>query len=131
MEALTAVALDTNAYVAFCKGIAWSVDILRRAREIYLPIIVLAELRAGFACGNQKLTNERKLIAFLNSERVEILNTDESTTHHYARLYCQLRKQGTPIPMNDLWIAALAVQHDMLLLTGDGHFDCIPQLLRP
>ena len=67
---------------------------------------------------------------FLNSERVEVLFSDEDTNHHYARLFRQLRTQGTPIPTNDLWIAALVQQHDLLLAARDRHFDHLPQLPR-
>lgn len=67
---------------------------------------------------------------FLNSPRVEILFADEQTTHHYARLFYQLRKQGTPIPTNDIWIAALVVQHDLVLCARDHHFEHLPQLPR-
>lgn len=55
---------------------------------------------------------------------------DEETTHHFARIFAQLRLQGTPIPVNDIWIAALAVQHDLLLFSRDQHFDCLPQVAR-
>jgi predicted nucleic acid-binding protein len=64
--------------------------------------------------------NERTLAVLLNRPRVRILWPDEQTTHHYARLFLQLRKQGTPIPTNDIWIAALAVQHDLVLFSRDA-----------
>ena len=56
--------------------------------------------------------------------------TDEQTTHHYANLYRQLRKQGRPIPTNDMWIAALVLQHSLMLYDRDVHFDALPQLTR-
>lgn len=59
-----------------------------------------------------------------------VLLPDEDTAHHYARLFLQLRRQGTPIPTNGLWIAALVVQHDLLLLARDAHFDHLLQLPR-
>ena len=59
-----------------------------------------------------------------------MLYADEQTTSHYARLYAYLRRKGTPVPTNDLWIAALVVQHDLVLLTGDEHFERMPQVLR-
>jgi tRNA(fMet)-specific endonuclease VapC len=61
---------------------------------------------------------------------VRILWPDEDTTHHYARIWMQLRRQGTPIPTNDLWIAALAVQHNLALYSRDAHFDHLAQLVR-
>lgn len=122
------IAIDTNRYVDFCKGDDVAVDILRRADTIYLPFITVAELRAGFLCGNRTLENERTLIRFFNSPRVEILVPDDQTTHHYAQLFKQLRKQGTPIPTNDLWIAALVVQYNLILFARDQHFDHLPQI---
>lgn len=122
--------LDTNRYVDFTRGVPEAVEPLRRAERIYVPLVVLAELRAGFACGTRALENERNLVRFLNSPRVEVLLPDEETSHHYARLYRQLRTQGTPIPTNDLWIAALVVQHDLLLLARDAHYDHLPQIPR-
>jgi tRNA(fMet)-specific endonuclease VapC len=124
------VALDTNAYSDFMRGHPARVEVLRLARSIHLPLIVLAELRAGFAAGEQASANAANLQRFLRSPRVSVLVPDDQTTHHYARLYVQLRKQGTAIPTNDLWIAALAVQHNLALCTSDAHFDHLPQVLR-
>ena len=70
------------------------------------------------------------LIRLLNSPRVHVLLPNEDTTHHYARLFAQLRTQGTPIPSNDIWIAALALQHDLVLYSRDEHFRHLPQLPR-
>lgn len=123
-------ALDTNAYRAAAEGEGKAVEILRRAEEVWLPFVVLGELRAGFAAGTQGRRNEARLAEFLNSPRVGILYADEQTTHHYAALYADLRRQGTPIPTNDLWIAALVIQHDLLLLTSDAHFAKIPRIGR-
>lgn len=124
------LALDTNRYVDFTRGVPEAVEPLRRAERIHLPLMVLAELRAGFACGTRALENERNLARFLNRPRVEVLLPDEETAHHYASLYRQLRAQGTPIPTNDLWIAALVIQHGLLLLARDAHYDHLPQIPR-
>jgi tRNA(fMet)-specific endonuclease VapC len=124
------LALDTNRYVDFCRGERQALDRLREAERIYLPFVALAELRAGFLCGTQSRRNERVLTRFLNSPRVRVLYADEQTTHHYARLFQQLRQQATPIPTNDIWIAALAIQHDLPLFARDSHFDHLPQLAR-
>jgi tRNA(fMet)-specific endonuclease VapC len=120
--------VDSNRYQDFCEGAPQAVHVIRRAAEIMIPFIVLGELRAGFACGTRSYKNEQTLTRFLNSPRVKQLFADEDTTHQYARLFRQLRKQGTSIPTNDLWIAALAIQHDLLLFTRDTHFDHLPQL---
>jgi predicted nucleic acid-binding protein len=124
------IALDTNAYSDFMRGDLSRITIIRTARQIHLPLIVLAELRAGFAAGNQTSTNAANLQRFLTSPRVSVLLPDEQTTHHYSHLYLQLRQKGAQIPTNDLWIAALAIQHDLVLCTSDAHFHHFPQLPR-
>ncbi|MBN2716435.1 MAG: type II toxin-antitoxin system VapC family toxin [Deltaproteobacteria bacterium] len=124
------VALDTNCYVGFCRGEEYPMKVMQTAHELLLPFVVLGELRAGFACGNRTAQNANTLTRFLNKPRVKVLYPDDGTTHHYANLFKQLRQQGTPIPTNDLWIAALCVQHGLLLATSDGHFDHLPQIPR-
>lgn len=124
------LALDTNAYTAAARGEKKAVALLQAATRLYLPFVVLAELRGGFAAGTQNLKNEASLTAFLGASGVSVLYPDEQTTHHYATVYAQLRRQGTPIPTNDLWIAAIVLQHDLTLLTSDAHFTHIPQLAR-
>lgn len=122
------MAIDTNRYRDFCAGVACAVERFRLADRIVVPFPALAELRAGFACGTQSLKNERVLNVFLGRPRVSVLYPDEQTTFHYARLFAQLRSAGTPIPTNDLWIAALVQQHNLMLYTRDRHFACLPQL---
>lgn len=124
------LALDTNRYVDFCKNAPGVAETLERAEAVYMAFAVLGELRAGFAVGSQGPANERTLRRFLMREGVSALFPDEQTTHHYATVYRQLRQQGTPIPTNDMWIAALALQHDLVLYARDQHFDHLPQLLR-
>lgn len=124
------VALDTNAYTDFAKGDAALVRILEAAEQILVPFIVVAELRAGFAVGKKGGVNENALRRFLSRDGVDLLQADEATTHHYASVYRQLREQGTPIPTNDIWIAALVLQHDLVLITRDGDFDHLPQIVR-
>lgn len=124
------VALDTNAYSDFMRGVPTRVQIVRSARRIYLPLMVLAELRAGFAAGRQEGANAANLQRFLGSPRVSILLPDEQTTHHYAQIYLLLRNKGVAIPINDLWIAALVVQHNLVLCTSDSHFQHLPQVVK-
>ncbi len=124
------IALDTNAYRKFTDGDAAVLNEIQLAERIALPFPVLAELRAGFALGSKGLQNERILSQFLDSPRVDILYADEQTTRHYAQLYVQLRKKGTPIPINDIWIAALVLQHNHSLITFDTDFDQLPQIPR-
>ena len=124
------IALDTNRYVDFARGVPEAVEKIELADQVYVPFAVTAELRAGFIAGTRGRENEARLVEFINSPRVDVLLPDDGTSHHYARLYLQLRKQGTPIPTNDLWIAALVVQHNLYLFARDKHFDALPQLAR-
>jgi tRNA(fMet)-specific endonuclease VapC len=124
------VALDTNRYTDLCKAVDETVELLSTADEVFLPFVVVAELRAGFAFGKRAADNERVLRRFLLKDGVSILYADDQTTHHYAATYRQLRVQGTPIPTNDLWIAALVLQHNLSLHDRDRHFDHLPQILR-
>ena len=122
------IALDTNAYTAFCKGDTVLKAIIAEAKTIIVPLIVLAELRAGFICGNRENENEKNLELFLNTPRVVLCSPDEATTYLYAQLFRQLRESGNKIPINDLWIAALVLQKDAVLVTYDNHFRNIAQL---
>jgi tRNA(fMet)-specific endonuclease VapC len=124
------LAVDTNAYGAAARSEPKVSALLRAADRVILPFVALAELRAGFAAGTIGRRNEAALTRFLAAPRVEVQYADEQTTHHYAALFAQLRRQGTPIPTNDLWIAALVLQHDLVLCTSDSHFDKLPQIAR-
>jgi len=124
------LALDTNRYTDLCRGAADVVDLVEHAEAVFLPFVVLGELRAGFSLGRRGAENERVLRSFLMKPGVAVLYADDQTTHHYAALFRQLRRQGTPIPTNDLWTAALVLQHDLVLCHRDGHFDHLPQIPR-
>jgi tRNA(fMet)-specific endonuclease VapC len=124
------LALDTNRYTDLCRGDVSVVETIELAEEVWLPFILLGELRAGFAVGSQGPRNEAVLRRFLLKPAVGVLFADEQTTHHYAAVFRQLRKQGTPIPTNDMWIAALVLQHSLILFARDAHFDALPQLPR-
>jgi tRNA(fMet)-specific endonuclease VapC len=107
-----------------------TVELLEQAEGVLLPFVVLGELRAGFAHGRKPAENERTLRRFLLTAGVTVLFADDQTTHHYADVYRQLRKQGTPIPTNDMWLAALVLQHNLALHARDRHFDHLPQIVR-
>lgn len=124
------LALDTNRYTDLCRGEQSVVEVVEMADEVWLPFIVLGELRAGFAVGSQGPRNEAVLLRFLLKLGVGVLYADDQTTHHYAAVYRQLRKQGNPIPTNDMWIVALVLQHSLVLCDRDAHFDALPQLTR-
>lgn len=124
------VALDTNRYVDLCRGVEETARLVTTADSVFLPFVVVAELRAGFALGRRAAENERVLRSVLLKDGVEVLFADEQTTFHYASVFRQLRLQGTPIPTNDIWISALVLQHNVVLHDRDRHFDHLPQILR-
>jgi predicted nucleic acid-binding protein len=124
------ILIDSNRYTDLCKGVPAVVEVIENAAEIHVPLIVLAEQRAGFAHGTSREKNERTLTRFLNNEGVFVLCPDDQTTYFYADLYSYLRKKGKPVPTNDLWIAALALQHNLVLFDRDSDFDHLPQLAR-
>jgi len=124
------VALDTNRYSDFARGDEVVRQALETAREIYLPLVVVAELRCGFVAGSRLRQNEQQLTRFLQRQDVHVLYPDDQTTHVYAAVHDQLRRQGTPIPTNDMWIAATVLQHGLTLYARDRHFDQLPQISR-
>jgi tRNA(fMet)-specific endonuclease VapC len=124
------VALDTNRYVDLCKGLEETSRIVATAETVFLPFVVVAELRAGFALGRRTAENERVLRRFLMKNGVEVLFADDQTTLQYASLFRQLRLQGTPIPTNDIWVSALVLQHNAALHERDRHVDNLPQIVR-
>jgi tRNA(fMet)-specific endonuclease VapC len=91
---------------------------------------VLAEIKAGFYGGSRQQQNQILLRKLLAKPTLGVLLPGRETAEHYARLFVQLKRAGSPIPDNDLWIAALALEHDLILITRDRHFERIPQLMR-
>jgi tRNA(fMet)-specific endonuclease VapC len=120
--------LDTNVYSAFKRGEPTAVELLAHADEIVVNAVVLGELVAGFVVGSQERRNREELTMFLASPRVRAVAVDDVTAGFYARLFALLRSKGRPIPTNDLWIAASALQHGLVLATFDGHFAAIEGL---
>jgi predicted nucleic acid-binding protein len=127
--AMTAILLDTNAYAAFKQGQADAVEIVQRAVNLALSSTVLGELLAGFAVGTREAKNRAELQQFLASDRVHMLSIDDRTAAYYATVYRNLRQKGRPIPTNDMWIAASALQHGYALFSYDGHFQSVDGLL--
>ncbi|HXW52705.1 MAG TPA: type II toxin-antitoxin system VapC family toxin [Myxococcota bacterium] len=124
------LAIDSNRYTDLARGDRHCIEIIKAASEIYMPLIVLGELRAGFAYGSKLEKNESVLAKFLNEKSVFVLCPDEQTTHYYADIYAMLKKKGQPIPTNDMWIAALVWQHNLVLFARDRDFDALTQLAR-
>jgi predicted nucleic acid-binding protein len=121
--------LDTSAYSGLLRGDDDIQRFIRRADALYLNPIVLGELRAGFGAGQRARKNEGHLRRFLGSPRVTVLNIDEETSERYALIMNSLWSAATPVPTNDIWIAASAMQHGLAVLTMDAHFQRIPQIL--
>ncbi len=121
--------IDTSAYSSFFKGDQRLKNYFQPDSIIYIPIVVIGELRAGFSAGTKPDYNERYLQQFLDKPQVRILNLSYKTTTIYGLIYARLRKAGKPIGSNDMWIAALALEHDYLLITLDSDFKRIPDLL--
>ncbi len=124
------LALDTNRYTDAAAGDLQAVRIIESAAEVFVPFAVLAELRAGFAAGNRGAENALTLSAFLSKPLIQSLYPNDDTVTAYAALYADLRRRGRIVPHNDLWIAALCVQHNLTLFTRDRHFDELPQIPR-
>jgi predicted nucleic acid-binding protein len=126
---MTLLLLDTSAYSGISRANARLRQHVLEAESVCLSPIVLGELRAGFVHGSRRNENERILRQFLSAHRVKVLSVDSSTSEFYAEITNRLRTAGTPIPTNDIWIAASAMQHGATLLTTDAHFQRIPHIL--
>lgn len=120
--------LDTNALSAFVDGDASVGDVLRRQERAAIPVIVLGEFRYGIAQSRHRSSYE----AWLESHLIhfEILPITEETAVAYAALRVALKRAGRPIPANDAWIAAVALEHRLPVLSRDEHFDAVPGLER-
>jgi tRNA(fMet)-specific endonuclease VapC len=122
------VILDTNALSAFIDGEPAVGFRLSEEGHVAIPVIVLVEFRYGIAGSRHRDKYERWLADHLSS--FEILTVTEPTTLTYARVRASLKKLGRPIPANDTWIAALALQHRLPVMSRDEHFDAVPGLRR-
>jgi tRNA(fMet)-specific endonuclease VapC len=120
--------LDTNGLSAIADGEPKMEPVLRRASEIAIPVIVLGEYRFGIAQSRERTRYEYFLNQIISDCRVLIV--DEETAIKYADIRDKLKRKGKPIPGNDLWIAALSIQHALPLLSCDLHFDSVPGLKR-
>ncbi|MBI4823820.1 MAG: type II toxin-antitoxin system VapC family toxin [Nitrospirae bacterium] len=123
------IILDTSAYSAYLRG---SLEIklsIQQADEIFLNPVILGELLAGFMMGKSEKKNRAILEEFLSSPRVKVVAIDEETSERYAVIINHLRKKGTPIPTNDLWISASAMQHGLKVVTTDNHYLKAPQII--
>jgi len=123
------VMMDTSAYTAFLRGSPEVKEAVQQADAIVFNPVVLGELIAGFLMGRNERKNRAILKDFLSSPRVIVAEIDEETSERYAVIVQSLRMKGTPIPTNDLWIAASAMQHGLKVLTTDKHYLEVPQII--
>lgn len=123
------ILLDTTAYVGFKRNINDVVEVISNADQIFFSPIVLGELMFGFRNGTKFEKNMQDLNRFLDHAAVELVPIGKITSDRYSRIATQLRRQGTPIPTNDLWIAAQTVEHGAELISSDRHFEKVPGLV--
>lgn len=125
---MSAYCLDTSAYSNFRRGNEEVATLLDRAELVGVSTIALGELRTGFLLGGRRQRNETELEAFLDNPAVEVLQVDSETSRHYAEIVAELRKAGTPLPTNDIWIAASAARNGTTVLACDDHFERIARI---
>ena len=122
------VLLDTNAYSALLSGDESILAIIAQAQTVYMSIFVLGELHAGFKGGNREEQNLQLLSLFLTKPTCEVLNGSEETAKIFGDLKNSLKKAGTPLPINDVWIAAHTIETGSTLISYDKHFSKITGL---
>lgn len=122
------VLLDTNAYAALFRGHPGVVDRVRKAEQVHISSIVAGELIFGFRNGNKYEANYRDLESFLESPYVTLLPVTLATAERFGRIAAALKRKGRPLPTNDIWIAAHAMESGADLLSFDRHFDSIDGL---
>jgi tRNA(fMet)-specific endonuclease VapC len=127
--ALKKVLIDTSIYSLAMRGDAGIVGVLRKIDRIGFSAISVGELYSGFKGGRREINNREELALFLDSPRVAVHAIDVETADFYATILDKLRAAGTPIPTNDIWIAAVTFQHGYQLLSKDQHFHSIPGLV--
>ena len=122
------ILLDTNAYTRLLTGTEEVLDVVGAAETVYVSVFVLGELYAGFAGGSKEKENKETLQRFLLKPMVKILNATSETAEVFGSLKSTLRKAGTPVPINDLWIASHGIETGSTLITYDKHFEKIAGL---
>ena len=122
------VILDTNAYAGFFTGDVAVLDVLASAEVVYFSAVVLGELFAGFKGGSREAANKKQLEAFLKKSTVQVLDITQETAGLFGEIKHKLKKSGLPVPINDVWVAAQAVETGAVLITYDEHFIRVPGL---
>jgi tRNA(fMet)-specific endonuclease VapC len=129
-ERIIRLVLDTSAYSRFRAGDTRVRDLIADAESVFLPTPVLGELHGAFELGSRARENRVALSDFLEEAFVHLINVSDSVARHYGRVYAGLRRAGTPIPANDMWIAACAIDQGGCLLTFDRDFEQVAGLDR-
>ena len=119
--------LDTNIIIALFARDTTVEDRLGRADSVYIPSVVLGELFYGARKSTRVQANLGRIEELATQSAV--LNCDTETARHYGRIKDELRRKGRPVPENDIWIAALSIQHDLKLVTRDAHFTDVGELV--
>lgn len=121
--------LDTTGYSRLMRGHDRLRERLEAADEVLLPVTVLGELYAGFQGGRRTEENLRLLSDFRRQPGVVVIDTTDNVSLRYAAVVTVLKRQGTPIPTNDIWIAAAALENGGRLVAYDDHFSAVPGLI--
>lgn len=122
--------LDTNAWADFARGSELVRAHVVAADRVLMSAVVVGELLTGFRHGRRTDENLERLEVFLSRPSVDFLPVSMSTCDRFGRVMAALRAAGTPIPTNDAWIAAHALETGAAVLTRDSHFDAVPGLIR-
>lgn len=122
------VLLDTSAYSALRRGHPEILGIIRRSDRIVFNPVIIGELLAGFKKGSRAGTNMSELSRLLESPRVTVVDITYTTAECYALIFDGLRKAGKPVPEHDVWISASAMEHGLLVVTTDHHFENVSQV---
>lgn len=121
--------IDTNVYSNLNRGLKSAIDVISNQSAIYLPVVVLAELRYGNLYGSMNQKNEQQLVKFMSSDLTHVLNISVNTTNIYAELAAYCRRVGRVLSDNDLWIAALSKEHNLKMVTYDRDFEVFTDIL--
>ncbi|MGD2246058.1 MAG: type II toxin-antitoxin system VapC family toxin [Candidatus Aminicenantes bacterium] len=122
------VLIDTNAYASFFFGDETVLDILAKAQIVYMSVFVLGELYAGFRGGKKQKQNRLLLDEFLLKPSVSVIDATRETSEIFGQIKYTLKRAGTPMPINDVWIASHVFETGSVLISYDAHFLRIPGL---
>lgn len=125
---MSRIVLDTHVYAAYMQGDSRVLDAFGKAEQILISVVVMGELYAGFRAGSKYQENKTKLQQFLQKKSVAVLHITAETAEIFGRIKNQLRVAGTPIPLNDIWISAQAIETGSQMVTYDHYFSHVAEL---